>query len=70
MELSEKKEVIAQVLVSVVVLPVPKDRSDKAPFDPDLLQVSWRKERKAEPQGQGQEPPPGLDVAYSLIFNQ
>ena len=42
MELDEKKEVISQVLASVVVLPVPEGRSDKAPFDPTLLKVSWR----------------------------
>ncbi|MFF3406817.1 recombinase family protein [Streptomyces sp. NPDC002742] len=63
MELGEKKEVISQVLVSVVVLPVPKERSDKAPFDPDLLQVSWRKEKKTTPHDQGQESPPKPDAA-------
>ncbi|MEW2397892.1 recombinase family protein [Streptomyces sp. NPDC046862] len=44
MNLEEKKEVISQVLVSVTVLPVPEGVSDKAPFDPDLLKVNWRKE--------------------------
>ncbi|MEU6199460.1 hypothetical protein [Streptomyces sp. NPDC047061] len=50
MELDEKKEVIFQVLISVVVLPVPKERSDKAPFDPDLLQASWRKDKTVKAQ--------------------
>ncbi|MFF4802734.1 recombinase family protein [Streptomyces sp. NPDC001351] len=63
MELDEKKEVISQVLVSVVVLPVPKQRSDKAPFDPNLLQISWRKEKEANPQDQGPESPPRPDAA-------
>ncbi|WP_078657958.1 recombinase family protein [Streptomyces rimosus] len=47
MELDEKREVIAQVLTAVVVLPVPEGVSDKAPFDPNLLKVSWRKEALA-----------------------
>jgi DNA invertase Pin-like site-specific DNA recombinase len=63
MELDEKKEVISQVLTSVVVLPVPEGRSDKAPFDPNLLKVSWRKDKKASPQIQGQESPPESEVA-------
>ncbi|MEU5240619.1 hypothetical protein ACH4UR_03280 [Streptomyces lydicus] len=40
----EKREVIAQVLTSVVVLPIPEGVSDKAPFDPTLLRVSWRED--------------------------
>lgn len=48
MELDEKKEVVSQVLTSVTVLPVPRERSDKAPFDPNLLQVSWRKGEQAK----------------------
>ncbi|SDM63239.1 Site-specific DNA recombinase [Streptomyces sp. cf386] len=58
MELDEKKEVISLVLASVVVLPVPEERSDKAPFDPNLLQVSWRKKKQATAEDQGQESPP------------
>ncbi|MGB8938873.1 MAG: recombinase family protein [Streptomyces sp.] len=46
MELADKREVIAQVFTSVVVMPIPEGVSDKAPFDPNLLKVSWRKERK------------------------
>ncbi|MFF9016522.1 recombinase family protein [Streptomyces sp. NPDC014870] len=38
----EKREVISQVLASVLVLPVPAGVSDKAPFDPSLLKPSWR----------------------------
>ncbi|MET9384709.1 hypothetical protein ABZY09_27480 [Streptomyces sp. NPDC002928] len=63
MELDERKEVISQVLVSVVVLPVPKGRGDKAPFDPDLLRVSWRKGKQAKLQSEDQGSLPGLDVA-------
>ncbi|MGW7240621.1 recombinase family protein [Streptomyces sp. NPDC054804] len=62
MELDEKKEVISQVLVSVVILPVPPGRSDKAPFDPDLLQVNWRKEGQPRSQDQGQESLPERDA--------
>jgi hypothetical protein len=63
MELDERKEAISQVLTSVVVLPVPRERGDKAPFDPNLLQVSWRKDKQAKPRSQGQESPPESDVA-------
>lgn len=63
MELDEKKEVISQVLTSVVVLPVPKERGDKAPFDPNLLQVSWRKDKKANPQSKDQESQPKSGAA-------
>ncbi|WP_329118029.1 hypothetical protein [Streptomyces sp. NBC_01353] len=42
MALAEKREVIAQVLSSVVVLPIPEGVSDKAPFDPGLLKITWR----------------------------
>ncbi|MET9515288.1 recombinase family protein [Streptomyces sp. NPDC002994] len=41
MELSEKREVIGQAVTSVVVMPIPEGVSDKAPFDPTLLKVSW-----------------------------
>ncbi|MEU4067693.1 recombinase family protein [Streptomyces wedmorensis] len=41
MTVREKREVIARVLRSVLVLPVPDGASDKAPFDPDLLRPSW-----------------------------
>ncbi|WP_406861798.1 recombinase family protein [Streptomyces sp. HUAS MG47] len=44
MGLSERREVIARVLGSVLVLPVPKGVSDKAPFDPTLLRPVWRRE--------------------------
>ncbi|MER5614677.1 recombinase family protein [Streptomyces sp. NPDC002215] len=54
MELEEKREVIAQGFASVVVMPVPKGVSDKAPFDPTLLKVSWRRERKAAQSEGGQ----------------
>ncbi|MGI5196970.1 recombinase family protein [Streptomyces sp. CA-288835] len=63
MELDEKREVITQVLASVVVMPVPKDRSDKAPFDPKLLVVSWRKEKKAKPSDQAPEETPVVQAA-------
>ncbi|MCX5411143.1 recombinase family protein [Streptomyces sp. NBC_00059] len=43
MDLSERREVIGQVFTSIVVMPVPRGASDKAPFDPTLLQVGWRK---------------------------
>lgn len=42
LELGEQREVVAQVFDSVVVLPIPAGVSDKAPFDPDLLEVEWR----------------------------
>ncbi|MFJ9589215.1 zinc ribbon domain-containing protein [Streptomyces acidicola] len=63
MDLEEKKEIISQVLVSVVVLPVPEGVSDKAPFDSNLLKVNWRKEKESKPQGQYQGPRPATDVA-------
>lgn len=63
MELGEKKEAISQVVASVVILPVPKGRSDKAPFDPELLQVNWRKDNQVNPQDQDQESLPDFDVA-------
>ncbi|KUN94505.1 recombinase family protein [Streptomyces caeruleatus] len=63
MELDEKKEVISQVLTSVAVLPVPKERGDKAPFDPNLLQVSWRKDKPANPQSEDQESLPKSGAA-------
>ncbi|MDT9693264.1 recombinase family protein [Streptomyces sp. P9(2023)] len=44
MELDEKREAIVQVLAPVVVLPIPRGVSSKAPFDPSLLKVSWRDE--------------------------
>lgn len=43
MELSEQRAVLGQVFTSIVVLPVPAGVSDKAPFDPALLKVTWRK---------------------------
>lgn len=43
MELSERRAALGQVFTSVVVLPVPVGVSDKAPFDPALLKVTWRK---------------------------
>ncbi|WP_455360608.1 recombinase family protein [Streptomyces sp. SYSU K21746] len=52
MELPEKREVIGQVITSVVVLPIPAGVSDKAPFDPALLRVSWLEVT-------GQDPKPG-----------
>ncbi|MEU9323722.1 recombinase family protein [Streptomyces canus] len=63
MELGEKKEAISQVLTSVVVLPVPAGRSDKAPFDPTLLKVSWRKDKQASLRNPDQESQPEPDVA-------
>ncbi|MEV4427316.1 hypothetical protein AB0K23_18375 [Streptomyces sp. NPDC049602] len=42
MAVREKREVIARVLASVLVLTVPEGVSDKAPFDPELLRPSWR----------------------------
>ncbi|MEF3112445.1 recombinase family protein [Streptomyces chrestomyceticus] len=47
MELAEQREVIAQVFASVVVMPIPEGVSDKAPFNPNLLKVSWRKDPAA-----------------------
>ncbi|UKY52047.1 recombinase family protein [Streptomyces inhibens] len=47
MELEEKREIIAHILTSVVVLPIPEGVSDKAPFDPTLLKVLWRKDSPA-----------------------
>ncbi|MCX5392134.1 recombinase family protein [Streptomyces sp. NBC_00094] len=44
MVVREKRGLIAQVLSSVLVLPVPDGVSDKAPFDPDLLRPTWRRE--------------------------
>lgn len=38
---------LARVLMSVVVMPVPRGASDKAPFDPTLLKVSWGKDTTA-----------------------
>ncbi|MEV0451649.1 recombinase family protein [Streptomyces sp. NPDC050600] len=43
MGMRERREVIAQVFASVLVLPVPEGTSDKAPFDPSLLIPSWRR---------------------------
>ncbi|MFE9768942.1 recombinase family protein [Streptomyces sp. NPDC005808] len=63
MELEEKREVISEVLASVVVMPVPKGRTDKAPFDPTLLKVSWRKDNPSISRYPGPEGPPELDVA-------
>ncbi|MCX5227625.1 hypothetical protein [Streptomyces sp. NBC_00233] len=40
----EKRAVITRVLASVVVLPVPEDVGDRAPFDPALLIPEWRRE--------------------------
>ncbi|WP_432086223.1 recombinase family protein [Streptomyces sp. bgisy095] len=44
MPVREKREVIARVLTSVLVLPVPDGVSDKAPFDPGLLRPEWCRE--------------------------
>ncbi|GGV98173.1 hypothetical protein GCM10010230_21210 [Streptomyces narbonensis] len=41
----EEREVIARVLASVLVLPVPEGVSDRAPFDPTLLIPSWCREK-------------------------
>ncbi|MCX2184332.1 recombinase family protein [Streptomyces sp. SKN60] len=49
LEVREKREVIARVLTSVLVLPVPEGVSDKAPFDPSLLIPSWHRETPARP---------------------
>ncbi|MEV6165111.1 recombinase family protein [Streptomyces sp. NPDC052052] len=46
MGLSEKREVLGQIFTSIVVMPVPAGVSDKAPFDPNLLKVGWRKDKK------------------------
>ncbi|MFD6192460.1 recombinase family protein [Streptomyces sp. NPDC060275] len=53
MELGEKRELIAQVFTSVVVMPIPKGVSDKAPFDPNLLKVTWRKDKRDGQSGDG-----------------
>ncbi|MFJ9829110.1 recombinase family protein [Streptomyces sp. NPDC101160] len=45
----DKREVIARVLASVLVLPVPTGISDKAPFDPALLIPTWRGETPVRP---------------------
>ncbi len=45
MDLSERREVIGQIFTSIVVMPVPQGVSDKAPFDPALLKVGWRKDQ-------------------------
>ncbi|MEU9865981.1 recombinase family protein [Streptomyces sp. NPDC047971] len=42
MEPAERREVIAQVFRAVVVQPIPMGVSDKAPFDPGLLTITWR----------------------------
>ncbi|AVZ73871.1 hypothetical protein SLUN_18500 [Streptomyces lunaelactis] len=47
LELEEKRAVIGQVITSVVIVPIPEGVSDKAPFDPALLKVSWREKRTA-----------------------
>ncbi|WP_432123035.1 recombinase family protein [Streptomyces sp. S1] len=44
MTVGEKREVIARVLTSVLVLPVPDGVSDKASFDPSLLRPEWIRE--------------------------
>lgn len=53
MELADKREVIAQALTSVTVKPIPEGVSDKSPFNPELLNVSWRN-KNAEHQGSDQ----------------
>ncbi|MBT2387465.1 zinc ribbon domain-containing protein [Streptomyces sp. ISL-11] len=63
MELDERRAVIAQIITSVVVLPIPPGVSDKAPFDPNLLKVSWRKENAVTSQGRASADEPGSDAA-------
>lgn len=41
----QKQRAIKQVISAVVVMPIPEGVSDKAPFDPTLLQVVWRKDK-------------------------
>lgn len=43
LDLLERREVIGEIFTSIVVMPVPQGVSDKAPFDPTLLKVVWRK---------------------------
>ncbi|MEU1816450.1 recombinase family protein [Streptomyces roseifaciens] len=63
MELEDRRAVIAQVITSVVVLPIPPGVSDKAPFNPDLLKISWRKEKPATSEDQAPAGEPGSDAA-------
>ncbi|MGI5470228.1 hypothetical protein [Streptomyces sp. CA-132043] len=44
LDLAAKRAAGGQVLASVIVLPVPKGVSDKAPFDPALLKVYWQRQ--------------------------
>lgn len=44
LDLLERREVIGEIFTSIVVVPVPQGVSDKAPFDPTLLKVVWRKD--------------------------
>ncbi|MER7170897.1 recombinase family protein [Streptomyces mesophilus] len=47
LEFDEKRDVVGQVLSSVVVMPIPAGVSDKAPFNPGLLKVTWRQDTRA-----------------------
>ncbi|MFJ6105544.1 recombinase family protein [Streptomyces sp. NPDC092359] len=47
-DFEQKQRAIGQVISSVIVMPIPQGVSDKAPFDPTLLKVVWRKESKSE----------------------
>ncbi|MEW2350352.1 recombinase family protein [Streptomyces sp. NPDC006684] len=47
MDVSQKRAVIGQVISAVVVMPIPEGTSKKAPFNPDLLKVAWRKDEAA-----------------------
>lgn len=42
MDLAQKRAAIGQVLVAVIVYPIPKGVSKSAPFNPDLLKPIWR----------------------------
>ncbi|MFI6496186.1 recombinase family protein [Nonomuraea typhae] len=42
MDLAQKRAAIGEVLIAVIVDPLPKGTWTRAPFDPDLLTVVWR----------------------------
>lgn len=43
MDLAQKRQLIGEVIAAVIVMPLPEGRDKKAPFDPTLLRVSWKK---------------------------
>ncbi|MEU3880092.1 recombinase family protein [Streptomyces californicus] len=52
MDLAQKRKLIGEVISAVIVMPIPEGRGTKAPFDPTLLRVSWKKPKApSSPQG-------------------